>query len=41
MDVVGKFLRMELKKEDFVYRLSLARFGQIARLHFREEESES
>lgn len=39
--MVGKFYEIELKKEDFVYRLSLARFGRIARLHFREEESES
>ena len=28
-------------KEGFVYRLSLACFGQVARLHFVGEESES
>lgn len=39
--MVGRFFELELKKEDFVYRLSLARFGRVARLHFGEEESES
>ena len=31
----------EVEKEDFAYRLFLARFGQVARLHFMEKGSES
>ena len=35
------FPKGELKKEGFIYRLPLACFGQVPRLHFVGEGSES
>ena len=31
-------LESEVRKEDFVYRLFLARFGRVAKLHFVQRE---